>query len=63
MPAYRLHDAIGEDLGLNEHPAPNVEAGDVVMLAGGLSPIIDVWRLTRSALHTRRLARETLILW
>ena len=32
MPTYRLHDTNGEDLGLLEHPAPNVEPGDVVML-------------------------------
>ena len=24
-PTYRLHDTTGEDLGLVEHPAPNVE--------------------------------------
>jgi len=31
-PTYRLHDTTGEDRGLIEHPAPNVEPGDVVML-------------------------------
>jgi hypothetical protein len=30
---YRLHDTTGDDLGVIEHPAPNVEPGDVVMLA------------------------------
>jgi hypothetical protein len=32
---YRVHDTSGDDLGLLEHPAPNVEAGDVVVLADG----------------------------
>jgi hypothetical protein len=32
---YRLHDTTGDDLGLIEHPAPNVEPGDVVVLADG----------------------------
>ncbi len=31
MPTYRLHDATGNDLGLIEHPTPNVEPGDVVV--------------------------------
>jgi len=33
VPTYRLHDTTGDDLGLIEHPAPNIEPGDVVMLA------------------------------
>jgi hypothetical protein len=33
---YRLHDTTGDDLGLLEHPAPNLEPGDVVVLADGL---------------------------
>jgi hypothetical protein len=32
VPTYRLHDTTGDDLGLSEHPAPNVEPGDVVVL-------------------------------
>jgi hypothetical protein len=32
---YRLHDTTGDDLGLLEHPAPNVEPGDVVELEDG----------------------------
>lgn len=32
MPTYRLHDHAGDDLGLLEHPAPNLEPGDVVVL-------------------------------
>jgi hypothetical protein len=32
VPVYRLHDTTGDDLGLLEHPAPNVEPGDVVIL-------------------------------
>jgi hypothetical protein len=30
---YRLHDTTGNDLGLIEHPALNVEPGDEVVLA------------------------------
>jgi hypothetical protein len=30
---YRIHDTTGDDLGFIERPAPNVEPGDVVMLA------------------------------
>lgn len=33
MPTYRLHAHNGDDLGLLEHPAPNVEPGDVVFLS------------------------------
>ena len=32
---YGLHDTSGDDLGLIEHPAPNVEPGDVVVLGDG----------------------------
>jgi hypothetical protein len=32
---YRLQDTTGDDLGPIEHPAPNVEPGDVVVLADG----------------------------
>jgi len=35
MPTYRIHDTTGDDLGTVEHPAPNVEPGDVVMLVDG----------------------------
>ena len=35
MPTYRLHDTTGDDLGLLEHPAPNVEPGDVLVLPDG----------------------------
>lgn len=40
MPIYRLHDTTGDDLGLLEHPAPNVEPGDVVMLADGREALV-----------------------
>lgn len=33
MPTYRVHDHTGDDLGLLEHAAPNVEPGDVVVFA------------------------------
>ena len=40
MPTYRLHDHAGDDLGLLEHPAPNVEPGDVVMLPDGREALV-----------------------
>ena len=48
MPIHRLHDTTGDDLGLIEHPAPNVEAGDVVVLEDG-----------REAVVTARVRTET----
>jgi hypothetical protein len=36
----RLHDHEGDDLGLLEHPAPNVEPGDVVVLADAREAIV-----------------------
>ena len=40
MPTYRIHDTTGDDLGLIEHPAPNVEPGDVVVLADGREALV-----------------------
>jgi hypothetical protein len=40
VPTYRIHDTIGDDLGLVEHPAPNVEPGDVVVLADGREALV-----------------------
>ena len=40
MPTYRIHDTTGDDLGTVEHPAPNVEPGDVVMLVDGREAIV-----------------------
>jgi urease accessory protein UreE len=37
---YRLHDTTGEDLGLLEHPAPNLEPGDVVVVADGREAVV-----------------------
>ena len=37
MPTFRLHDHEGDDLDLLEHPAPNLEPGDVVVLAVGFA--------------------------
>ena len=48
LPSYRLHDTTGDDLALIEHQAPNVEPGDVVMLADG-----------REALVTSRVETES----
>jgi len=38
--AYRLHDTTGDELGTLEHPAPNVEPGDVVVLADGREALV-----------------------
>ncbi|HEX2459811.1 MAG TPA: hypothetical protein VHJ58_06645, partial [Vicinamibacterales bacterium] len=40
MSIYRLHDATGDDLGLLEHPAPNLEPGDVVVIADGREALV-----------------------
>jgi hypothetical protein len=40
VPTYRLHAHDGDDLGLVEHPAPNLEPGDVVMLADGREALV-----------------------
>jgi hypothetical protein len=40
VPIYRLHAYDGNDLGLLEHPAPNLEPGDVVTLAGDARTLI-----------------------
>ena len=40
MATYRLHAHDGDDLGLLEHPAPNVEPGDIVMLADGREALV-----------------------
>jgi hypothetical protein len=37
---YRLHDTTGDDLRTVEHPAPNVEPGDVVMLSDGREALV-----------------------
>ena len=40
MPTYRLHDTTGDDLGLLEHSAPNLEPGDVVVVADGRDAVV-----------------------
>jgi hypothetical protein len=37
---YRLHDTTDNDLGTLEHPAPNVEPGDVVVLEDGREALV-----------------------
>jgi hypothetical protein len=37
---YRVHDTAGDDLGLLEHPAPNLEPGDVVVLGDGREALV-----------------------
>ena len=40
MPTYRVLDTTGDDLGLLEHPAPNLEPSDVVVLADGREALV-----------------------
>ena len=40
VPIYRLHDTTGDDLGLLEHPAPNLEPGDAVVVADGREAVV-----------------------
>jgi hypothetical protein len=40
VPICRLHDTTGDDLGLLEHPAPNLEPGDAVVVADGREAIV-----------------------
>jgi hypothetical protein len=40
VPTYRLHDTTGDDLGLIEHLAPNVEPGDVVVVPDGRDALV-----------------------
>ena len=40
MAIYRIHDTTGEDLGVLEHPAPNLESGDVVVLTDGREGLV-----------------------
>jgi len=40
VPIYRLRDTTGDDLGLLEHPAANLEPGDVVVVADGREAIV-----------------------
>jgi hypothetical protein len=49
---YRVYDTTGDDLGLVEHPAPNVEPGDVVVLPDGREALVTA----RVEAATERLA-------
>jgi hypothetical protein len=41
MPVYRLRDdESGEDIGILEHPAPNVDVGDILLLADNREAIV-----------------------
>lgn len=40
VPAYRLYDTAGDDLRLLEHPAANVELGDIVHLPDGREALV-----------------------
>ena len=55
VPTYRLHDTTGDDLGLIEHPAPNVEPSDVAKVSAWL-PVAPA---TKSR-HNRREGTRTL---
>ena len=37
---YRVHGTNGDDLGTVEHPAPNIEPGDVVALEDGREALV-----------------------
>jgi hypothetical protein len=37
---YRLHDTTGDDLGHVQHPAPNLEPGDLVILEDGREALV-----------------------
>jgi hypothetical protein len=37
---YHLHDTTGDDLGVIEHPASNVEPGDVLLLDDGREAVV-----------------------
>ena len=37
---YHLHDTTGADLDVTQYPAPNVEPGDVVVLADGREALV-----------------------
>jgi hypothetical protein len=37
---YLLHDTSGDDLGHLEHPAPNLEPGDLIMFADGREALV-----------------------
>jgi hypothetical protein len=52
VPTYRLHDTTGDDLGVVEHPAPNVAQGDVVVLLDGREALVTA----RVELNPGRLA-------
>lgn len=47
---YRVHDHTGDDLGSLDHPAPNLEAGDVVMLEDGREALVTARVETASGL-------------
>jgi hypothetical protein len=40
VPTYRLHSTTEGDLGLLEHPAPTLKAGDVVELSDGREALV-----------------------
>jgi hypothetical protein len=40
VPIYRLPDTAGDDLSLVEHSAPNLEPGDVVVVAHGREAVV-----------------------
>lgn len=54
MPTYRVHDTTGDHLGTIEHPAPNVEPGDVVILPDGREALVTHgWRRKGSGCSRR----------
>lgn len=58
MNVYRVHATDGDDLGLLEHPAPNLEPGDVVVLADGREAIVTARVETDKVGASRRCLRS-----
>jgi len=54
---YRLHDTTGDDLGVIEHPPPNVEPGDAVVLADGRGALVTA-RVEMEGRAARRAAGD-----
>jgi hypothetical protein len=55
VPTYRLHDDSGDDLGVLEHPAPNIEPGDAVVLSDGREALVTARVEAKPGPRTARL--------
>jgi hypothetical protein len=59
MASYRLHDTTGDDVGLLEHPAPNLEPGDVVTLPDGQDALVTARVEAYPRSRSRRFSRSS----